>query len=208
MKKKTLISNLIYLFIFIIILFMYFISPTQSEVERYFEENKCPFCSGDAYGRVYEMRRGTGMLFGQIFEIPRWWALPNFILYTTTPFNYYHDITHGEDEINTYTWVDTKQGRFVYNALTGEYVKEIDSKEDPTMKHFEDQNKQFEERRRLSEENKTVNEDYDCNSNVYNCANFSTQAEAQAAFEECGGLSNDIHWLDGDDDGIACESLP
>ncbi len=26
-------------------------------------------------------------------------------------------------------------------------------------------------------------------------------------FELCGGLENDIHYLDGDEDGIACESL-
>jgi len=45
-----------------------------------------------------------------------------------------------------------------------------------------------------------------CSSNVYNCADFNTQAEAQAVMEFCG--SGDIHYLDGDDDGIACESLP
>ncbi|MBR9701724.1 hypothetical protein GOV13_02270 [Candidatus Pacearchaeota archaeon] len=49
--------------------------------------------------------------------------------------------------------------------------------------------------------------DYDCSYNKYNCGDFSTQAEAQAMFEDCGGTSNDIHWLDGDEDGIACESL-
>jgi len=53
--------------------------------------------------------------------------------------------------------------------------------------------------------------DYDdsvpiCSSNYYNCADFSTQAEAQAVMEFCG--NDDIHYLDGDDDGIACESLP
>jgi len=54
-------------------------------------------------------------------------------------------------------------------------------------------------------------EDYDnsvpiCSSNHYNCADFSTQADAQVVMEFCG--SDDIHYLDGDDDGIACESLP
>ena len=44
-----------------------------------------------------------------------------------------------------------------------------------------------------------------CNSNIYNCDDFSTHAKAQACFEYCGGINNDIHWLDGDDDGIACE---
>lgn len=45
-----------------------------------------------------------------------------------------------------------------------------------------------------------------CSSNYYNCADFNTQAEAQTVMEFCG--SDDIHYLDGDDDGIACESLP
>lgn len=47
-----------------------------------------------------------------------------------------------------------------------------------------------------------------CSYNAYNCSDFSTHAEAQAVFEYCGGISNDVHRLDGDDDGIACESLP
>jgi len=47
-----------------------------------------------------------------------------------------------------------------------------------------------------------------CSYNAYNCADFSTHAQAQAVFEYCGGISNDIHRLDGDYDGLACESLP
>lgn len=47
-----------------------------------------------------------------------------------------------------------------------------------------------------------------CSHNTYNCSDFSTHAEAQEAFEFCGGINNDVHWLDGDDDGVACESLP
>lgn len=50
---------------------------------------------------------------------------------------------------------------------------------------------------------------YDCSSNKYNCKDFKTHAEAQAVFEFCGGIKNDIHRLDGSDkDGLACESLP
>jgi len=49
-------------------------------------------------------------------------------------------------------------------------------------------------------------QDIICDYNAYNCADFSTQSEAQALYETCG--SSDIHWLDGDDDGVACESLP
>lgn len=47
----------------------------------------------------------------------------------------------------------------------------------------------------------------DCSSNIYNCPDFSTHNEAQACFEYCGGTSNDIHRLDRDGDGDACESL-
>jgi len=44
--------------------------------------------------------------------------------------------------------------------------------------------------------------------NAYNCEDFSTHAEAQAVFNACGGVSNDIHQLDRDKDGLACETLP
>jgi len=47
-----------------------------------------------------------------------------------------------------------------------------------------------------------------CSSNVYNCGDFTTHAEAQATYEYCGGVNNDIHKLDRDKDGQACESLP
>lgn len=39
----------------------------------------------------------------------------------------------------------------------------------------------------------------------YNCSDFETQAEAQAVYERCG---SDVSRLDGDKDGIVCESLP
>lgn len=42
----------------------------------------------------------------------------------------------------------------------------------------------------------------------YNCADFRTQPEAQTFFEKVGGLGNDLNRLDGDKDGVACESLP
>jgi len=42
----------------------------------------------------------------------------------------------------------------------------------------------------------------------YNCDDFSTQAEAQAFFIKIGGTGNDLYRLDGDKDGVACESLP
>lgn len=48
----------------------------------------------------------------------------------------------------------------------------------------------------------------DCSSNIYNCGDFNTHAEAQEVFEMCGGVSNDVHDLDRDNDGSACETLP
>jgi len=47
-----------------------------------------------------------------------------------------------------------------------------------------------------------------CSSNTYNCTDFKTHAEAQQVFNYCGGVNNDIHKLDSDGDGVACESLP
>jgi len=49
--------------------------------------------------------------------------------------------------------------------------------------------------------------EYNCESDTYNCGDFSTQAEAQEVFEYCGGVGNDIHRLDADGNGLACESL-
>ncbi|MEX0931857.1 MAG: thermonuclease family protein [Candidatus Paceibacterota bacterium] len=51
-------------------------------------------------------------------------------------------------------------------------------------------------------------EEYTCSSNAYNCTDFSTHSEAQHVYQLCGGITNDIHRLDRDKDGDACESLP
>lgn len=48
-----------------------------------------------------------------------------------------------------------------------------------------------------------------CDSDRYNCSDFSTQAAAQACFNYCVSLGRgDIHKLDRDNNGVACESLP
>jgi micrococcal nuclease len=48
-----------------------------------------------------------------------------------------------------------------------------------------------------------------CSGNLYNCPDFNTQAEAQACYDYCMNLGyGDIHRLDSDNDGRACESLP
>lgn len=58
-----------------------------------------------------------------------------------------------------------------------------------------------------------LNTSYDCNGPDLDCGDFSTHAEAQGFFNECGfTAANDPMRLDGRgndvDDGIACESLP
>jgi len=48
----------------------------------------------------------------------------------------------------------------------------------------------------------------ECLRNIYNCADFGTHAEAQACYDHCKSLGyGDVHLLDGDNDGVACESL-
>ena len=55
-------------------------------------------------------------------------------------------------------------------------------------------------------ESDELNNTYDCSSDVYNCGDFTTQAEAQAVFDFCG--PEDVHGLDNDGDGVVCEGLP
>jgi competence protein ComEC len=49
---------------------------------------------------------------------------------------------------------------------------------------------------------------YDPKGRDQDCSAFRTQEEAQAFFLAAGGPERDPHRLDGDNDGIACESLP
>jgi len=49
--------------------------------------------------------------------------------------------------------------------------------------------------------------DYVCETNYYNCGDFVTHEEAKIVFDYCGGVNNDVHYLDGDFDGIPCEGL-
>lgn len=48
-----------------------------------------------------------------------------------------------------------------------------------------------------------------CTHDAYNCSDFPNQPAAQACFVYCLDMVGiDIHRLDGDNDGIACELLP
>ncbi len=42
----------------------------------------------------------------------------------------------------------------------------------------------------------------------YNCDDFKYQEEAQAVYEKCAKNGLDVHHLDGNKDGVACQSLP
>ena len=46
------------------------------------------------------------------------------------------------------------------------------------------------------------------NTDTHNCSDFDRWQEAQSFFKSEGGPDSDPHRLDGNDDGIACESLP
>lgn len=49
----------------------------------------------------------------------------------------------------------------------------------------------------------------ECSYDAYNCGDFSTHRQAQACFDYCVQQGRgDIHRLDSDGDGSACESLP
>ena len=47
-----------------------------------------------------------------------------------------------------------------------------------------------------------------CEVDEYNCDDFTYRAQAQDVMERCGGKGKDVNRLDGDNDGVACESLP
>jgi len=48
-----------------------------------------------------------------------------------------------------------------------------------------------------------------CSGNLYNCGDFATHAQAQACYDHCMMERGfDVHNLDADDDGQACELLP
>jgi hypothetical protein len=48
-----------------------------------------------------------------------------------------------------------------------------------------------------------------CAYDAYNCSDFPSQRAAQACFQFClDEVGVDIHRLDGDNDGMACELLP
>ena len=49
-----------------------------------------------------------------------------------------------------------------------------------------------------------------CEENWFNCSDFCIQEDAQKVLDDCYGDTedHDVHFLDEDGDGIACERLP
>lgn len=47
-----------------------------------------------------------------------------------------------------------------------------------------------------------------CTTDRYNCGDFTTHNEAQTCFDYCYPDHGDLHHLDRDRDGLACETLP
>jgi hypothetical protein len=52
-----------------------------------------------------------------------------------------------------------------------------------------------------------INSGWDCRADIYDCSSFASQTEAQMLFDFCRGVAGDVHHLDPDGDGTACESL-
>lgn len=57
-------------------------------------------------------------------------------------------------------------------------------------------------------DNVNINDEIDCSSDIYDCNDFSDQEIAQITYKKCiSEVGHDVHNLDKDSDGIACESM-
>lgn len=154
--------------------------------------------------------------------------LQNLILYKEV--GLVRDISEKDRYGRLLRYVYTKDGTFVnelivYNGYGKAYPYIPDTKLCPIIRQAEQHAKNNKlgiwvgEEQRVVVENEITSEPelstpktkttekYVCDYNYYNCGDFNTHSEAQNVFEMCGGISNDIHDLDRDNDGIACESL-
>jgi len=111
-------------------------------------------------------------------------------------------------------YIYLEDGTFVNEMIVKEgYAQAYQYKPDVTLCPIIEDAEDYAQERELGiwakEEEEEVPEDYDyeCGSNFYNCGDFNSQSEAQIVFDVCGGVGNDIHRLDGDNDGVACESI-
>jgi len=145
--------------------------------------------------------------------------------YLTYPFEYKEDFKKAESEAKKNKlglWADGVCNNFSTTSNTK--TKPVETKPESTTKVEEQSTATTETTSKKTneviitpvEEQTTVKEEEkaipkascDCSGNVYNCSDFSTHNEAQSIYDCCGGVSNDIHRLDRDGDGSACETLP
>jgi len=95
------------------------------------------------------------------------------------------------------------------NNTSPQQQKEDEQKEqsDSQQNTNETQEKEQQSTQKEKENSGTDYSQYTCNTDKYNCSDFDSGKTAQGVFEKCGGVNNDVHGLDGDGDGEACESL-
>ncbi len=215
MKAWKIISTVFILYFVLIGSFYlsnFVLPPTHSEVLSFLSENGCDpsYVETDfdtEHYCAYYLRRHTSVFFGNVINVP--YASGLFV---TTPFMYltYFDLD-GDDD-HGYVYVDTRdKGKQAYNPINGEHVgtyedfyQSLEDRREMLEKAIERINAESTEKQTPKQ---TTPKNSICYSNVYNCVNFSSQREAQETFEFCGGLGNDVHHLDGDEDNIACEAL-
>jgi len=90
----------------------------------------------------------------------------------------------------------------VYEGYGESYPYSPDTSLCPEISEAEDRAKSLEIG--IWEEGNSPNSSSSCGGNVYNCGDFSTCSEVMEVFSSC---SYDVNYLDGDEDGIPCESL-
>jgi hypothetical protein len=233
-KKELLRGLFIFLLLTILILIafkvVFGIAPTSANVEKYLAKNSCNSLdtqtnSDDEYYCAYYLRRHSTTVFGQVIKA-------GFPLFVINPFGYFnYDLTYDDygcaitdtckNDDHIYVFVITRdKGPLVYNPVNGDFIGSYNDLmlemgcEVKTYKNkfFFAQSNKF----NLNMDNSKCHSDNlmqgmertICSDNKYDCSDFNTQAEAQNVFESCGGITNDVHWLDGDQDGVACEWLP
>lgn len=122
------------------------------------------------------------------------------------PYQYQQDFKQSEQEAK-----DAKRGLWADGVCESE---QDTSYQEPVQQETPDNNTVAQQTSEAVEKTEQVEpapsaSSYDCSGNVYNCGDFSTHNEAQSVFDYCmAQVGSDVHRLDGNDDGAACESLP
>lgn len=98
----------------------------------------------------------------------------------------------------------SEEDRYLY---TDDYDQYLQDQADDVADYREEQAAEAEQWRRDKAE--LGLSDCTCTGNAYNCADFATGNDAQACYQHCLELvGSDVHWLDDDRDGSACDWSP